>query len=550
MNDFKTILLEFLKYKKEQFICFLLSIISIVLSLIFPYILKILIDEGIIGQNKIMLTKLTVLCLMIMVVQNGFSYFTSIYRVRIKKQYVIDTRGYLYQKLKCLNGEDFNNYTTGVLSNVIIEDIERVAGAFTTIIFDFIKNVIMSLGAGIILFTLNAKLLIIILSLQLVLILINNYLSKQSQKKTLEFIHSKDNRQQTFFEYLNDLENIISSGECEYHALRINDAEEILQSKFLSVMKLNFLNILNSNILNTLSQLSIWFYGGLMILKSIFTMGDLLAFSTYSGYLLKPILSLSELNYEIRTTIVAINRLNKLRDHTVKNSENKVISDIEEITYQNISFYYNNDNIVLKDITLDFKAGNSYAIIGESGSGKSTLVKLLSKFWEAQSGEIKINGVNIDSIDNDILRERIAIVPQEIRIPSVTIQSYLSLERKVDFKDILYSLDIVGLKDKIINSPKGLESIVNKDISFSVGEKQRMGIAKALLKNGDILIFDEFTSNLDEDIEDKIVKKVLQNSQQKIIIIITHRLQILKYTDIVYELNNGKFKHAESVTIN
>ena len=485
-----------------------------------------------------------------MVVQNIFSYFTNIYRVKIKKQYVIDTRGYLYQKLRCLNGDDFNDYTTGILSNIIIEDTERVAGAFTTIIFDFIKNIIMSLGAGIILFTLNARLFIIILLLQLVLILINNYLSKQSQKKTLEFIHSKDNRQQTFFEYLNDLENIISSGECEYHALRINDAEEILQGKFLSVMKLNFLNILNSNFLNTLSQLAIWFYGGLMILKSTFTMGDLLAFSTYSGYLLKPILSLSELNYEIRTTIVAINRLNKLREHTVKNSEKKLIGDIEEITYQNVSFYYDNGNFVLKDITLDFKAGNSYAIIGESGSGKSTLMKLLTKFWESKGGKIKINGVNIDSIDNDILRGKIAIVPQEIRIPSVTIQSYLSMNKEIHYRDILYYLELVELKDRIMSSPKGLESIVNKDIFFSVGEKQRMGIAKALLKNNDILIFDEFTSNLDEGIEDKIVKKILQNNKQKIIIIITHRLQILKYTNFAYELNNGRFNHVESVTIN
>jgi len=221
---------------KKQFICFFLSILNIALSLIFPYILKVLIDEGIINQNKMILTKLAVLCLIIMVAQNVFSYFTNIYRIKIRRQYVINTRSNLYQKLRCLSGDNLKEYTTGILSNIIIDDIEQIAGSFTTVIFNFIKNILMSLGAVVILFTLNIKLSIIVLSLQLVLILINNYLSKQSKKKTAEFIQSKDNRQQTFLEYMNDLENIISSGECRYHALRINDAEEILQIKFLSVM--------------------------------------------------------------------------------------------------------------------------------------------------------------------------------------------------------------------------------------------------------------------------------------------------------------------------
>lgn len=534
MKDLRSILNEFTKYRKEQIQCFIFSFINIGLSLIFPYVLKGIFDYGVLARNRNVLIKLSLIAIVILIAQNVFNFYSNRFNKKIKVKYVIDTRRELHTNLKYLKGEVLNMYSTGTLTNIIINDVEQIASSFITIIFDLIKNLLISFGTIVILLRLNAKLTFVVIIIQLILILISNYLSEQSKIKTVEFIDLKDTRQQSFFEYMNDLENIICAGECDFHSSILNEAEKVLQNKFLELSNFGLLNSLSGNILNTLSQIIACFLGGLMILSNSFTLGDLIAFITYTSYLIKPMYILSELNYEIKTSIIGIGRLNKLKNYLNRKSKQK-IEYIKSIDFKNVNFSYGDKNI-LNDLTMKFESGKSYAIIGENGSGKSTIIKLILKLWDVIYGNIYINDIDIYNLDEESIREKISIVPQNIILPSVSIKSYLfSSKHLINEDEMMKYLEIVDMKAKVLASKKGFNSIINKDISFSGGEKQRIRIAKALIKESQVLILDEFTSNLDEIIENEIIESIMEENIN-ILIVITHESKILENMDKVYNL--------------
>lgn len=168
-------------------------------------------------------------------------------------------------------------------------------------------------------------------------------------------------------------------------------------------------------------------------------------------------------------------------------------------------------------------------------------MKLLLGLWNAEDGELRVNNINIKYIDKFSIRDRISLVTQEITIPKVSIKSYLTLDNNVEERIIYKVLDDVNLLSKINQLDNGINSVIGSEFSMSVGEKQRLCLAKELLKDKDVLILDEFTSNMDMVNEEEIIKNIVTKFNNKIIIVITHRFKVLEYCDIVYESKGDYF---------
>lgn len=287
--------------------------------------------------------------------------------------------------------------------------------------------------------------------------------------------------------------------------------------------------------------------GAYSIIQGKMTVGQLLVFNSLLAYFVDPVKNLINLQPMLQTAIVASDRLGEILDLEVEKSDNEH-KKIEpknlngDIDIKNLNFKYGTRAMVLKDINMSIKQGEKVAFIGESGSGKSTLVKLLMNFYQAESGEILINSNNIQDIQINALRSRIAYVPQETFLFSGSIQENLEMGTdNVGLEKIIDASKMAKAHDFINDLPLRYNTRLEENGSnLSGGQRQRLSITRAILKKPDILILDEATSSLDSITEKAIERTINDLSSGITSIIIAHRLSTIMRCDRIYVLDKGE----------
>lgn len=221
------------------------------------------------------------------------------------------------------------------------------------------------------------------------------------------------------------------------------------------------------------------------------------------------------------------------------------LNEIKSIEFKNISLSYDGINMILEDINLRIDSPKTIAVVGKSGAGKTSFVNLIPRFYELTNGNILINNIDYKEYKLDELRKNISYVFQEPVILNMSIKDNLMYGLDVEFEDVKKVCIKLGLDNKIISLPNGYDTIINaKTDLLSFGEKQLLSYARAILKNGDIVILDEVTSNLDMKFEQNIIKANKTLLKGKIAFIIAHRLNTIKEADLIIYIEN---KHIEEI---
>jgi ATP-binding cassette subfamily B protein len=249
----------------------------------------------------------------------------------------------------------------------------------------------------------------------------------------------------------------------------------------------------------------------------------------------------------MQTAIVASDRLGEIFDLEIEDKNINLLK-LEpsttgySIEFKNVDFRYGTRELVLKDISMTINPGEKIALVGESGSGKTTLAKLILNFYQCEKGEILINGINVNQINLENLRERIAYISQEMFLFSGSIKENILLANpNATFEEVVEFLKMAKAEDFINQLPLKYDSLLEENGSnISGGQKQRLSIARALLKKPDILIMDEATSNLDSITEKAIEKTLSENINSTTAIIIAHRLSTIMKCDKIYVMDGGK----------
>lgn len=419
---------------------------------------------------------------------------------------------------------------------------EAVSGATLTLLLDFF----MVIACGVILYMENAVLFyisLIVIALYTVIIFI--------YKKPLENINRdvmEDNaRVQSYLkESIDGIETV-----------KANRIEKVTKdknnSKFTRLINSVFMNSIISVSQNSICGLIevvgiviiLWVGFGMVIANQV-TIGSLITFYALLAYFTEPIKNLIGLQPMMQTAIIAAERLNDILDIPI---EEKSVTQDAKISFHNISFSsvdfrYGNHELILKNVTFEINKGERVAIVGESGCGKTTLAKLLLKFYTPEKGRILLDGNELKSISSDWLRKNISYIDQNTFLFSDTIKNNLLLgNQSATDSEIEQACKFANADSFISELPFGYDTFLDENgKNLSGGQRQRLAIARALLRNPQLIIFDEATSNLDNITESTIKDTIFNFNKEITCIIIAHRLSNIKNCDKIIVMNKGEIE--------
>lgn len=420
---------------------------------------------------------------------------------------------------------------------------DAISGATLTIMID----TFMVVAGAIILYMQNSKMFgitIIIVILYMIIVAAFNKWYEKLNRKQME-----DNAQLTSYlvESLNGIQTVKA-----YNAERkANRETEIKFVKLLkSIFNLSWVGNLQSSLkifVELVGGIVILWVGGVSVINGDMTIGALITFNSLLAYFLDPVKNLIDLQPQMQTAVVAADRLGEILDLEAEKTEKEckklnpqsLACDIE---FRNVNFRYGTRKLVLENINIKIKKGQKIAFVGESGSGKTTLSKLLLHLYSAESGEILIGNNNIEDIQIEALREKIAYIPQETFLFSGSIMENLCLGLdNASMDDIIEASKMAQAHDFINELPLRYETRLEENgANLSGGQRQRLAIARAMLKKPDILILDEATSNLDSITERALDRTINEFSKDMTTIFIAHRLSTIKNCDRIFVMEKGR----------
>ena len=296
-------------------------------------------------------------------------------------------------------------------------------------------------------------------------------------------------------------------------------------------------------------------FAGYGVVAGEMTLGDLVLVNTMMLQLFMPLSFLGIIYRMLKHTLADMDLVWKLLDQNQEITNKQNATDLKvrnaEITFEHVDFYYNEDRKILEDISFSIPAGKKLAIVGPSGAGKSTLARLLFRFYDVTSGRILIDGQNISEVTQDSLRRAIGIVPQDTVLFNESIMYNIQYANPgATQEEIYHAAKLASIHPFIESLPQGYDTIVGeRGLKLSGGEKQRIAIARVILKNPPILVFDEATSSLDSHSEQSILSSLEQLSEKHTTMVIAHRLSTIVDADMILVLKHGRIveqgTHAE-----
>ena len=440
-----------------------------------------------------------------------------------------------------------NKHSGKYISNLNF-DVNQITGMLSTSFLNFFKDGLTLIGLLIVMFTQNWKLSLI----ALVMIPFASITARRLGQRMSKVSTEAQERSGDLNKYLIDLfknHKIIKIFQREeYENQRSNEFVEKLKEKSI---KISTVLIRATPIMEVLTGTMIAiliFYSGKLIMNDQLSINNFFSFLAAMMLAYQPVKSLATINVGVGQGMSAAKRILPIIDidNKIKNSKisRSLILDTGSIDFKDVTFNYDSkiNNIVLKSIDINIKGRKTTALVGHSGAGKSTLLNLIPRIYEVNKGKIEIDGQNIKDLDIKSLRKEISIVDQNITLFDDTVFNNIRYA-KPDAKDeeIYKAADLSMCSDFINNLENKFDTIIGENgVRLSGGEKQRLSIARAILKKSSIILLDEATSSLDSETEEKIQKAIEFLTKDKTTLVIAHRLSTILNADNIYVLDKGK----------
>lgn len=546
-------LIKYLKiYKKESILGPIFKLLEAVFDLIVPIIVSLIIDNGILKSDNYYVIKMSIVLILLalfgVIVAIIAQYFASKASVGLGTQ----LREKLFAKIQTFSFKELDKIGESTIINRITNDTLQVQNGVNLLLRLALRSPLIVLGSMVMAFFINIQAGIIFVIIIPIITLIIYAITRICIPKYTKIQDYKDELLNNTNEILTGARVIRSLGiEEKQHENfeKINNCFTKLQEKASKVSSI--MNSLNYVIIN-FGIIAIIAVGGVQVNIGNISQGQVVALYNYMSQILIELVKLTNLLLIIPKTIASIKRINEIFniENFMKYGEAKISDQKINLEFKNVSLSFFKEN-VLSDISFKVQTGQTLGIIGGTGAGKTSIVNLIPRFYDATSGEIKINGKNIKEYDLNNLRKNIGIVMQNKTIFKGTIEDNIKFgNRNLEKVEIMNALDIAQATEIIKSKSNGInEEVEENGKNFSGGQKQRLTIARAIARNPKILILDDSFSALDLLTEKKIREELEKIKKDRILIIISQRISTIQKLDNILVIDAGKIigqgKHEE-----
>ena len=425
-------------------------------------------------------------------------------------------------------------------------DASTIKSVFTSIALSVVMDIVMACATGVILFRMNATLFSISIFTTLLSILLVFIFKQPFKRINEETMQQSAILNSQMIESLRGIETIKCNAN-EDTQLENLEKEYIKSLKIsLRSSKISTTQGLISSFISTGFSMLTTYVGISQVLKGEMTLGGFMAFSTLSSYFTSPLSNLIGLQMQIQEASISMKRLGEIMDYpseTVGDEDRTDLDKVEgDIEFKDVTFRYGNRAPALDHISFTIPAGKKVALVGSSGSGKSTITKLLLKYYEPEDGEIDLNGVNLAEYTNDSVRRAISYVPQNVELFSKTIYDNIRVSRMdATMDEVKEAAKKADAHDFIRHLPLQYNTYLEEaGNGLSGGEKQRIALARAFLKDSNLYILDESTRNLDFATENLIFNMIYDQLADRSMLIVAHRLSTVRDCDLILVMDHGK----------
>ncbi len=527
------------RYRKIIVVIICCLFISTGLNLCIPLISRRIMDDGFIGGNKKLLIKMVLISLAIHIINSFIDTIKEKKRVDIsaKIQYFLSEQSFTH--LMKLRVNYFNNTNYAEILNSINTDIGQMTTIADSSVF-FVVTQAFSMTGGIIgLFILDIRMTILVLLFIPVKCIVMKYFAKKQKQIMDEFISSNQEYAKWFGDTVGGVRevrlfNVFDKKHEEFVENQNNIIEKQKQMNMLSQWNM----IIDSVMVQCLSTL-LYVLGANLVFDLQLSVGSVFAFITYSAYVTGPISAILNIGYYLSGIIPSTRRYYAFMDleEEIDDGEQRVLYP-SDLKLERVTFSYEKDKYILKDIDILFEKGSKTAIIGRNGSGKTTIINLLTRMYEPTSGKILLGGDEISELPLMAYRNMVSVVSQQIYLFNDTIRNNICLYKPVNDTVIEAACRDSGLEDFI--KEVSLDYVVGQNgAMLSGGQKQKIALARAIAHDKPVIIFDEVTSNTDVYSEQQINGLLNTKLKEKTVIVVTHKKEILNKVDQIVVLKDG-----------
>ena len=534
-----------LAYKKQVVAVLTIMLVSVVITLINPLIIQQAIDVYIAGEDWHGLKRLGIVAVLLNLTLVLLVKMRMYIMAKVSNEVLLTIREELYTHIQTLSFQFFDSRPTGKILARIIGDVnslkEVLSNSVTTLIPDFI-TILSVVG---IMFVKNWKLAAAALSSLPLMILGVAFVQSKSHIRWQ--IHRKKGSNMNAFVH-EDLSGmyVVQSFGAEQETKQI--FEELLQEhKDSFVDAVRYADAFGPivDFCWGLGTMVLYFFGVNMILDGMLQVGTLIAFGTYISMFWRPVMNLSNFYNQLVTNIAGAERIFEILDTKPDLTDGETACEMPEITgavsFRHVTFSYEKEKEVLKDVSFEIEPGQTVALIGPTGAGKSTIVNLICRFYDIQHGQVCIDGRDVKSVTIESLRSQMGIMTQDVFLFSGTIRENIRYGRlEASEEEIIRAAKAVHAHEFIMKMEKGYDTeLKERGAGLSAGQRQLLAFARTMLSEPKILILDESTSSIDTHTELLVQKGIEALLKGRTSFVIAHRLSTIQNADRIFRVDNG-----------
>ena len=546
MKNYRQLLILLVPYKKALYVGAFCLIIASLTNLAVPLYIKKLVDVVMVEKNMALMNNLTLSIAGLFLLQLIFSTAHNYLFDLTEKRAITDFRIKLFKHLHTLSLSFFVKRRTGEIVSRMTNDITTIENIVTDLPATLLQQSIRLFGGIIIITYMNWKLTCLILVLAPVLVLFARTFGRKLKKLSTEIQDKLAVSTTVLEENISCIQVVKSFVRSKLENERFGNAvEDSFQSAKKRVIISSFFGPSIGFIAFSTSLILLW-YGGREVILGEISPGELIAFILYATIIAGPMGSFARLYARMQEGVGASKRVFEIlaMEGEVRDlPDAKPLPRIEgKVELDDVHFHYRDDQKVIQGISFTVEPGQTIALVGPSGAGKSTLVQLLHRFYDPIKGEIRIDGIPLKSAQQSSYWQQIGIVPQETILFGGTILENIEYAKPgVTKEEVIEAAKAANAHNFITETPEGYETVVGeKGIRLSAGQRQRIAIARAILKNPRILILDEATSALDNESELLIQEALERLMQGRTSFIIAHRLSTIHNAERIIVMDKGK----------